>query len=118
MPESIPITAAYAEELLHQVSHDLGLPIGITAAERARLAHDLEDLMTSPDPITITGEFGTTITITPRTGNSARLAVRVSGQTILDDLAPHQLDNLRDALCQLRGPAVSRDDGGIRGDRQ
>lgn len=117
-PIPIPITRAYAEQLLQQTSHDLGLPIGITPAERARLAHDLEDLMTSSDPITITGEFGTTVTITPRHSDSARLVVRIAGQTILDDLTPHQLDNLRDALCQLRGPAQASDNGGIRGGGQ
>lgn len=120
MPDPIPITTAYAEQLLHQTSQDLGLPIGITPAERARLAHDLEDLMTSPDPtaITITGEHGATLTLTPRPDGSARFLVSGPSQQILDDLPAHALDNLRDALCRLRGPAYASDNGGLRGDRQ
>ena len=112
MPDPIPITRADAEQLLHQTSHDLGLPIGITPAERARLAHDLEVTMHTPAPVTITGEYGTTLTLTARPDGSARVMISVPSLQILDDLTPQQLGSLRDTLCQMHCPAQASDNGG------
>ncbi|GGK91509.1 hypothetical protein [Deinococcus radiotolerans] len=62
-------------------------------------------IIVRPDPVTFTGEWGSSITVCPLPDGGAEVLMSANRQTMLEVLAPHQLANLRDMLTELCGPS-------------